>query len=222
MVNYYHRQIKLWGQDIQDSLQNKSIAIIGAGGLGSSIAIALSGSGIGTINIVDFDNIEIHNIHRQIAFVVGDEGLYKADVLTSLLKKRNPMIESNSHVMSFDEYQKNSIKVDLIIDATDNLTSRSQIDIYAKANNIPWIYGSVEAFNGHVCFFDNASFNDSFKVIDKTPAGIAAPIVMQVASFQANLALRFLTGLSIKKDKLYYMFYNDNGEFITQSFGVKS
>ena len=221
-MNYYHRQIQLWGEETQNSLADKSVAIIGSGGLGSSIGIALSGSGIGTIYCIDFDTVATHNIHRQIAFIAGDEGESKSQVLATLIKNRNPHIEAIALNKNFEEFSKMDIEVDLIIDATDNLPTRSAIDSYAKSKNTPWLYGSVEAFNGQVCFFENASFNDSFKVSDHKPAGIAAPIVMQIASFQANLALRYLAGLPIEKDKLHFMFYNQNGEFTLQKFGVSS
>ncbi len=94
------------------------------------------------------------------------------------------------------------------------------INTYAKSANTPWIYGSVEAFHGQVCFIQDSSFNDAFKIVQKTPAGIAAPIVMHIASLQANLALRYLAGLSVKKDYLYYLFFNEEGEFITQKFSL--
>ncbi|MDQ7042993.1 MAG: thiamine biosynthesis protein ThiF, partial [Sulfurimonas sp.] len=91
---------------------------------------------------------------------------------------------------------------------------------YAKKVNMPWLYGSVEAFHGQVCFIDKSSFNDAFKIVTKTPAGIAAPIVMNIASLQANLALRFLAGMSVKKDLLYYLCFNEEGEMVTQKFGL--
>ena len=221
-MNYYHRQIQLWGEETQASLASKKIAIIGSGGLGSSIGIALSGSGIGEIYCIDFDTVATHNIHRQVAFVAGDEGKYKAEVLAQLINNRNPNIKAIAITQNFEGFTEQNIEVDLIIDATDNLPSRSQIDSYAKSKNTPWIYGSVEAFNGQVCFFDKASFNDSFKISDHKPAGIAAPIVMQIASFQANLALRFLADLPIQKDKLHFIYYNNLGELIMQKFGVSS
>jgi molybdopterin/thiamine biosynthesis adenylyltransferase len=112
------------------------------------------------------------------------------------------------------------IEVDLIIDATDNLPTRAAINTYAKEQQTPWVYGSVEAFNGQVCFFEDASFTDLFKITQKTPAGIAAPIVMHIASLQANLALRYLAGLSLKKDLLYYLYFNEEGEMISQKFSL--
>lgn len=221
-MNYYHRQIQLWGEETQERLESKKIAIIGSGGLGSSVGIALSGSGIGEIYCIDFDTVATHNIHRQIAFVAGDEGRDKAEVLAELINNRNPYIKAIPIVKTFEAFTSMDINVDLIIDATDNLPSRAAIDSYAKSTNTPWIYGSVEAFNGQVCFFDKASFNDSFKVSDHKPAGIAAPIVMQIASFQANLALRYLADLPIQKDKLHFLYYNNVGELIMQKFGVSS
>lgn len=221
MMNFFHRQVQLWGEETQQSLQNKRIAIIGAGGLGSSLGFALGASGIGTIHYIDFDEVSVHNIHRQIAFKVGDEGKNKAEINAQITRDRCPFVIAHAHDMRFDAFTQQNIDVDLIIDATDNLHTRAEINAYAKEKNIPWLYGSVEAFHGQVAFFEKASF-DLFKVTDRTPAGIAAPIVMHIASLQANLALRYLAGLSIKKDHLYYLFFNDEGELVTQKFALPS
>ena len=74
---YFNRQIQLWGEVTQKSLQKKKIAIIGAGGLGCTLALASGTSGIGEIHMVDFDRASNHNIHRQIAFTLDDEGKTK-------------------------------------------------------------------------------------------------------------------------------------------------
>ncbi|WP_457745231.1 HesA/MoeB/ThiF family protein [Sulfurimonas sp.] len=220
MMQYFHRQIQLWGEQTQEQLQTKKIVIIGAGGLGSSLAFALGATGIGEIHIVDFDEVSLHNIHRQIAFKLGDEGKNKAQINAQIIQQRSSYTKAFAYNCDFNEWSKKNICVDLIIDATDNLPTRGDINTYAKKVNTPWIYGSVEAFHGQVCFIDESSFNDAFKIIKKTPAGIAAPIVMHIASLQANLALRYLTGLSVKKDLLYYLFFNEEGELITQKFGL--
>lgn len=220
MMRYFHRQVQLWGEDTQTLLQNKKIAIVGAGGLGSSLAFALGASGIGEIHLVDFDEVSTHNIHRQIAFKIGDEGKNKALVNAQLIGQRCAFTKAFAHECNFEEWCKKNVTVDLIIDATDNLPARAEIDSYCKSKNLPWIYGSVEAFHGQVCFFKESSFKDAFKITSKTPAGIAAPIVMHIASLQANLALRYLAGLSVKKEQLYYLFFNNEGEFITQKFAL--
>ena len=220
MMNYFQRQIQLWGEEKQALLQTKRIAIIGSGGLGSSLAFALGSSGIGEIHMVDFDEVSHHNIHRQIAFKIGDEGENKAVVNAKLIEQRCPFVKAIAHECDFKEWSEKNIEVDLIIDGTDNLPVRSDINSYAKSKNLPWIYGSVEAFNGQVCFLDESSFDDIFKISNHTPAGITAPMVMHIASLQANLALRYLADLSVKKDRLYYLFFSDEGELITQKFGL--
>ncbi|MBA1438039.1 MAG: ThiF family adenylyltransferase [Epsilonproteobacteria bacterium] len=218
MMRYFHRQVQLWGEETQKKLQKKSIAIIGSGGLGSSLAFALGASGIAEIHMVDFDAVSLHNIHRQIAFKTGDEGKNKAQINANIIEERSPYTKAIAHECDFTTWVAKNIDIDLIIDATDNLPSRGEINEYAKEKNSPWIYGSVEAFHGQVAFIDKSSFSDAFKIITKTPAGIAAPIVMHIASLQANLALRYLAGLNVKKDLLYYLFFNDEGELITQKF----
>ncbi len=216
---YFNRQIQLWGSNVQQSLEKKKIAIIGSGGLGCTLAMALGTSGIGEIHMVDYDTVSFHNIHRQIAFRLDDEGQNKAKVVCKLIESKNPFVKTVAFDMDFESFKEMGNSYDLILDGTDNLPVRGEIDTYAKETNTPWIYASVEAFNGQVCFFDEANFK-VFNISDHKPAGITAPIVMHIGSLQANLALRYLAGLTIVKDKLYYLYFNDDGELITQKFGM--
>ncbi len=216
---YFTRQIQLWGSETQKSLEDKKIAIIGSGGLGSTLAMALGTSGIGEIHIVDFDKVSLHNIHRQIAFTLEDEGRSKSKVAAALIRSKNPFVKVMAFDMDFATFSELGNRYDLILDATDNLPVRSEIDTYAKAIEAPWIYASVEEFNGQVCFFDEANFK-VFNISDHKPGGITAPIVMHIGSLQATLALRYLAGLTVAKDKLYYLYFNDEGELITQKFGM--
>lgn len=216
---YFNRQIQLWGEATQKGLQNKKIAIIGSGGLGSTLAMALGTSGIGEIHMVDFDTVSSHNIHRQIAFTLQDEGKNKAKTIAELIETKNPFVKVRAFDMDFDAFKALGNRYDLILDATDNLPVRGAIDTHAKETDTPWIYASVEEFNGQVCFFDKANFQ-VFNISDHKPGGITAPIVMHIGSLQANLALRYLAGLSVTKDKLYYLYFNEEGELITQKFGM--
>ena len=217
MNAYFHRQIQLWGEETQQSLQKKEIAIIGCGGLGCSLGIALGSSGIGTIHLIDFDKVEVHNIHRQIAFTKEDVGAYKCKALAKTIESRSDFVTTKPFIGDFEAFTQTGIVPDLIIDATDNLPVRATIDTFAKSVQRPWLYGSVEAFHGQVCFFEESDFS-AFNISDKAPAGIAAPIVMFIASLQANLALRYLAGLIIQKDLLYYLYFDNAGELITQKF----
>ncbi len=217
MNNFYQRQIELWGEETQNSLKNKSVAIIGCGGLGCSLGLALGSSGIGEFYLVDFDKVELHNIHRQLGFNKDDIGKYKCEALKYTLEKRSIDTTFNSFTVNFEEFSKMDIKVDLILDATDNLPTRKTIDDYAKKTSTPWIYASVEEFNGQVCFFEKSSFS-TFNIKNKKPKGITPPIVSFIASLQANFALRYLANLKVQKDTLYYLYINNDGEFVTQKF----
>ncbi len=215
---YFYKQIELWGEETQNSLQSKKVAIIGCGGLGCSLGVSLGSSGIGEFHIVDFDKVSAYNIHRQIAFKEGDEGRFKAHLLSEIIEDRCSYTKVYPHCKDFESFcELDNMELDLIIDATDNLEVRAKIDKYAKEKNIPWIYGSVEEFHGHVCFFDKSGF-DAFKINDRKPKGIAAPIVMHIASLQANLALRYLANLPVAKDLLYYISFDENGQMVTEKF----
>ena len=135
MMKYFHRQVQLWGEETQTSLQDKKIAIIGSGGLGSSLAYALGASGIGEIHMIDFDEVSHHNIHRQIAFKIGDEGKNKAQVNVQLIEQRCPFVKAIAHECDFKTWSLKEVQVDLIIDATDNLPTRAEINSYAKEKN---------------------------------------------------------------------------------------
>lgn len=219
MNEYFTRQIALWGEEKQALLKDKKIAIIGSGGLGSSLGYALTSSGIGEICIVDFDTVSLHNIHRQILFDMDDVGKYKADIFKSKLEKRYDGVNISVYLENFETWSQRELKFDLILDATDNMRTRALIDSFAKSTNTPWIYSSVEGFNGQLCFVDKAKF-DFVKINNRTPGGIAAPIVMFMASFEANLAIRYLVGLEVKKDTLYYLDMS-SGELNINKFSVK-
>jgi molybdopterin-synthase adenylyltransferase len=219
MLEYFNRQVQLWGKDKQLSLINKKVLIIGCGGLGCSNAIALGSCGIGEFTFVDFDRVSIHNIHRQIGFKIEDEGKYKCEVLQDLIQNRSPYVKVTSYKEDFQTFVKRDINnFDLIIDGSDNLPTRAFINEYSKSKNIPWIYGSVEEFYGQVCFFHKASYQDLFKIKTRKPNGIACPIVMHIASLQSNIALRYLACLNIKKDYLYYLCFDDDGVLDTKKF----
>ena len=217
---YFNRQIKLWGQETQDSLQGKKVAIIGSGGLGCTLAIALGASGIGEFAFIDFDTVGVHNIHRQIGFKVGDDGKYKANVLKELVESRCPFTKVTAYTEGFDEFAARGLEFDLIIDATDNLPTRASINEYCMKNNQAWIYGSVEEFHGQVKKKKKASYEAVFQINDRKPNGIACPIVMHIGSLQANLALRYLAGLSVKKDILYYLSFDSEGVLNTKKFNL--
>ncbi|MSN96520.1 ThiF family adenylyltransferase [Campylobacter sp. FMV-PI01] len=218
-MNYFHRQIQLWGEDVQNSLQDKKVLIVGSGGLGSSFAYALGASGIGKIEVVDFDRVSISNIHRQILFDLNDDGKFKAEIFKDRVEARFKGVNVKTHLMKFEEFSKTCTdKFDLILDATDNLETRYEISKFAQSNTTPWIFSATQSFHGQVCFMKNASFKPLFKTGIK-PEGIACPIVMFIASFASNLALRYLAGFDVKFDILHY-FDISSGELKLSKFKI--
>lgn len=218
-MEYFHRQIQLWGEDRQNSLKDKKILIIGSGGLGSSFAYALGSSGVGEICVVDFDTVSLHNIHRQILFSLEDEGKFKADIFKKRTEARFDGVCVRPFKMKADEFFKTCTeKFDLILDATDNLATRMQIDEFAKKTGASWIFTSVDSWQVQVCFIEKSDFK-FFPTTTVAPAGLAAPIVMFAASFAANLALRYLANLEVKKDTLYYLNFF-SGEFETKKIAL--
>ena len=199
----FRRQIEIIGKENQEKLSKKSILIVGAGGLGNIIASTLSCIGLKKIYIIDFDKIEIHNIHRQFQFNKSDIGKFKAEVLA---KRVSRCKELEYYVNEFNEkfadkfFSKN--RVDLIIDATDNFEVRKEIDKASKTYNIPWIYSSVEEFRGQVGVFVKTSF-DIFAIKNHKVKGQIPPVVNIVGSFASLIAFKFLLGE--RKERLFYL-----------------
>lgn len=197
--DFYERQALLL-KDKQKNLENKKIIIIGAGGLGSSIAYAMASSGISELIIVDFDTVSLSNIQRQIMFEFSDVNKAKVDCFKKLENRSYAKI--TTHKMNAIEFFATNPKADLIMDATDNLDVRKQIDDYAKANDIPWIFASVEEFFVSASLVKNKkiAFNKEIKKIKPQ----TTPIVMFSATFASILALKYLAGYDIRADYLYY------------------
>ncbi len=221
MKEFYQRQIELWGEDKQQILHTKSIAIVGCGGLGCSLAYALATSGIGKIYLIDFDKVSLNNLHRQIGFNHEDINHLKSQSLSKNLQKRiHKDTDIQYFVGTFEDFCKQNIKLDLILDATDNLTTRTQISNFANKNSLVWIYSSVEEWYGQICIFENSKFEDLFKIQKLPPKGQIAPMVMHVASFSGILALRFLCDFEVKKNYIYCLNFGgfnikNQGFFIT-------
>ena len=144
------------GIDGQKKIMDARVAIVGMGGLGCPAATSLVAAGVGTLNIIDGDNIDLSNLHRQHLYQPGDVGKKKVIVA----KKSLENISSQTKIIAFDCFlnQSNSKpcfeNIDIIIDATDNISSRKIIDKVSKVENIPMIYGSLYRFEGQVGVFN--------------------------------------------------------------------
>ena len=157
-IDRYSRQIilKKIGPNGQKKLLNSSVLIVGAGGLGSPIAIYLAALGIGKIGVIDKDKVEISNLSRQIIFNTDDINKKKSNVTIDKLKKINPDIKlksfhNNLTIMNINKIAK---EYELIIDGSDNFRTRFLINDYCFKKNKILISGAISKFDGQVYTFN--------------------------------------------------------------------
>ena len=157
-IDRYSRQIILKKVGImgQKKLLKSSVLIVGAGGLGSPIAIYLAAIGIGKIGIVDKDKVEISNLGRQIIFDTSDIKKKKSSTAIIKLKKINPdiILESFDKNVTAININKIAKKFDLIIDGSDNFRTRFLINDYCLKNKKILVSGAISKFDGQVYTFN--------------------------------------------------------------------
>jgi len=157
-IDRYSRQIilKKIGVAGQKKLLKSNVLIVGAGGLGSPIAIYLAALGIGKIGIIDKDSVEISNLSRQIIFTTKDIKKNKSSTAINKLKKINPdlqlqSINKNLTVQNINRIAKN---YDLIVDGSDNFRTRFLINDYCLEKKKILVSGAISKFDGHVYTFN--------------------------------------------------------------------
>jgi len=157
-IERYSRQIILKKIGIvgQKKIFNSSVLIIGAGGLGSPIAIYLAALGVGKIGIVDKDKVEISNLSRQIIFETKDLKKSKSLVAVNKLQKINPNINLKSFNKEITKKNINKIakNYSFIIDGSDNFKTRFLINDYCLRNKKVLVSGAVSKFDGQVYTFN--------------------------------------------------------------------
>ena len=162
-IDRYSRQIilKKIGVIGQKKLLKASVLIVGAGGLGSPIAIYLAALGIGKIGIVDKDSVEISNLSRQIIFTTNDLKKKKSSAAINKLRKMNPDIKLHSFNKRLTKKNINQIakNFDLIVDGSDNFRTRFLINDYCLKNKKTLVSGAISKFDGQVYTFNFSKKN---------------------------------------------------------------
>ena len=157
-IDRYSRQIilKKIGVIGQKKLLKSNVLIVGAGGLGSPIAIYLAALGIGKIGIVDKDNVEISNLSRQIIFTTSDLKKNKSATAISKLRKINPDLQLQSFNKKLAKQNINQVakNFDLIVDGSDNFRTRFLINDYCLKNKKILVSGAISKFDGQVYTFN--------------------------------------------------------------------
>ncbi|MBF4493907.1 HesA/MoeB/ThiF family protein [Flavobacterium sp. MR2016-29] len=155
----YNRQTILpeIGDEGQEKLKKARVLVIGAGGLGCPILQYIATAGVGFIGIIDFDTIEIHNLHRQILYTENEIGREKAIVAQEVVSKLNPLIEVKSinEKLTIENASQIIKQYDIIVDGSDNFATRYLVNDTCVQLNKPLIYGSILKFEGQVAVFNH-------------------------------------------------------------------
>lgn len=172
-INRYSRQLMAdkVGLEGQMKIRAAKILVIGAGGLGCPVLQYLAGAGIGTIGIVDFDTIAIHNLHRQVLYTTADIGKKKVAVAAERLQAINPDCNLLGFDMKLEEEQANDLigQFDLVIDGSDNFRTRYLVNDACKALGKPLVYGSILNFEGQVAVFNYKGSNSLRHLFPEPP-----------------------------------------------------
>lgn len=210
----YQRQILLKGFGLEGQLKllQAKVLVIGAGGLGCPALQYLAAAGVGTIGIVDEDIVSITNLHRQILFTVDDIGLPKAFVAKQRLARLNPEIT----IVAYNDRltTSNALAIikdyDLVMDATDNFSTRYLINDACVLLNKPIVYGAVSQFEGQVAILNyhsttsivSANYRDLFptppidgEVLNCAEAGVLGVLPGIIGSMQASETIKLITGI---------------------------
>src|ERR1700675_4224984 len=196
------------GADGHRRLNEARVLCIGAGGLGSPAALYLAAAGIGKLGLVDFDDVDLSNLQRQILHGTKDVGRKKLDSARDRLQDVNPTIEIKTHECRFAS--KNALEIvsgyDVVVDGSDNFPTRylsNDVCVFAKKPNV---YGSVFRFDGQTtvfaphlggpcyrCLFPEAPPPGS--VPKCAQAGVLGVLPGIVGTLQANEAIKLVLGV---------------------------
>ena len=140
----------------QKKIIQSKVLIIGMGGLGCPVAEFLTRAGIGSIGIIDSDNVDLSNLHRQSLYDIHDLKKSKVIAAKKKLKKINSKIKVNCHKIRLDKnnFRKIIKKYDFIVDGSDNFKTKFLINDFCKTSNKFLVTAAISKFDGHIFTFD--------------------------------------------------------------------
>ena len=210
----YNRQIIIpeFGESGQQKLIDSSVLVIGAGGLGAPILQYLSAAGVGRIGIVDFDEVSLSNLQRQVLFNTEEIGQSKAKTASKKLSLLNPSIQF--HVYESPIKSLNAMELiesyDLVVDGSDNLPTRYLVNDACYFLQKPLVYGAIFRFEGQVSVFNilktDGSRGPNYRDLFPTPpppemvpscseGGVLGVLPGIIGSMMANEAIKLLVGM---------------------------
>lgn len=204
-------EIKLKGQQ---KIKDAKVLVVGAGGLGCPTLQYLSAAGLGTIGIIDFDKIELHNLHRQILYSTEDVGKPKAVTAAEKLKKQNPHTAFIVFNELLNEMNASAIisQFDMVVDGSDNFLTRYLVnDTCVKLNKV-LIYGSIFKFEGQLAVFNYKGSKNLRDIYPEPPNpedvpncdenGVLGTLPGIIATMMANETLKIILEMPVLKNQL--------------------
>ena len=205
-IERFSRQIIL--KDIgvigQKKIIKSKVLIIGMGGLGCPVAEFLARAGVGSIGIIDSDNVDLSNIHRQSLYDINDLKKSKVVAAKKKLKKINSGIKVRSYKIRLNKINYNKIikEYDYIVDGSDNFKTKFLINDFCKVSKKFLVSGAISKFDGHVFTFDFKNKNTpcirsffqenkiSDEILNCEYEGILGTVAGIIGTIQANEILK--------------------------------
>ncbi|GLX77690.1 molybdopterin biosynthesis protein MoeB [Thalassotalea insulae] len=213
----YSRQIMLdkIGVAGQMKLRNATVLIVGMGGLGNPVAMYLTAAGVGKLIIADGDKVDITNLQRQVLFGEQDVSENKAQQAADKLAHNNGdvTIEVVDEMLDQELAQYYIPLADVVVDCTDNITSRYLVNRLCVEHQVPFVVGAATGFDGQQLVIDprqpdSACYHCLFPASEKAPAnncqtvGIIGPVLAIIAGMQALQTIKLLTEIPVSYNQL--------------------
>ena len=199
----YNRQIVLKAIDFdgQEKLKGSKMLIVGLGGLGCAASQYLTVAGVGHLTLLDFDTVSLSNLQRQVLHDDSRLDMPKVESAKLSLLRLNPhiQIDTLNGLLGEEKLTEVISHFDVVLDCTDNVETRNQLDIACRKNKIPLVSGAAIRMEGQVSVFTYEAETPTYQTLSRLfgenalscmEAGVLAPIVGIVGSIQALEAIK--------------------------------
>lgn len=195
------------GMEGQKRLKNAKVLCVGAGGLGSPTLMYLAAAGVGTLGIIDFDEVDTSNLQRQVIHGESDVGRPKAESARDSIKEINSLVDVVLHTERLDS--SNAMRIfepyDLVIDGTDNFATRYLVNDTCVLLDKPYVWGSIYRFDGQASVFW-AEHGPCYRCLYPEPpppgmvpscaeGGVLGVLCSSIGSIQVNEAIKLIAGI---------------------------
>ena len=207
-IERFSRQIILKNIGLlgQKKILNSKVLIVGMGGLGCPVAEFLTRAGVGILGIIDFDKINLSNLHRQSLYENNDIGKFKVKAAEKKLKNINPKTNIISYNMKISEKNFSNIikRYDYVVDGSDNFDTKFLLNDYCLKYKKFLVTGAISKFDGHIftfnfrnkknpclrCFFQEEKISED--ILNCEYEGVIGTVANILGSLQANEVLKYI------------------------------